>query len=136
MDDSNSQRFASGYFSKSKLTLALCEFASVNFEPCIQDGNLGACSLANISRRVLGTAVNPDTFRIGVDGQIRFESGYAWTWKFLNPERKVADFKISEYVRTGPKQSPHERKYKTVFDSGFHDVDSAFQVMNCGFFVS
>ena len=35
-----------------------------------------ACSVANIPRGVLGTIVNPDTCRISVDGQIRFESGY------------------------------------------------------------
>ena len=35
-----------------------------------------ACSVANIPRGVLGTRVNPDTCRISVDGQIRFESGY------------------------------------------------------------
>ena len=35
-DDSNSQTFASGYFSHSQLSksVAFCEFASVNFEPC------------------------------------------------------------------------------------------------------
>ena len=34
--DSNSQTFASGYFSHSQLSksVAFCEFASVNFEPC------------------------------------------------------------------------------------------------------
>ena len=26
--------------------------------------------------------------RIRMDGQIQFEYGYVWTWKFLNPERK------------------------------------------------
>ena len=56
---------------------------------CIQDGNLvprfsqgrarckfcalyNACSVANIPRGVLGTGVNLDTCRIGVDRQIRF----------------------------------------------------------------
>ena len=33
-----------------------------------------------------------------MDGQIRFEYAYAWTWKFLKPEKKVADSKISGYV--------------------------------------
>ena len=33
-----------------------------------------------------------------MDGQIRLEYGYAWTWKFLKPEKKVADSKISGYV--------------------------------------
>ena len=58
-------------------------------EYCIQDGNLiprfsqgrarckfcvlyNACSVANIPRGVLGTGVNPDMCRIGVDRQIRF----------------------------------------------------------------
>ena len=44
-------------------------------EYCIQDGDLDACSVANISRGVLTTRVNPDTRRIRVDGQIRFEYG-------------------------------------------------------------
>ena len=51
-----------------------------------------ACSVANIPRGVLDTRVNPDTCRIRVEGQIRFEYGYAWTWKFLKPERKFAGF--------------------------------------------
>ena len=36
MDDSNSQTFASGYFSHSQIikSLAFCEFARVNFKPC------------------------------------------------------------------------------------------------------
>ena len=41
----------------------------------------------------------PEWIRIRVDGQIRFEYAYAWTWKFLKPEKKkVADSKISGYV--------------------------------------
>ena len=58
----------------------------------IQEGNLDACSVDNIPRRVLGTRVNLDT-GVGVDGQIRFESGYVWTSKILNPERKICGFK-------------------------------------------
>ena len=78
-------------------------------EYCIQDGNLvprfsqgrlrckfralyDACCVANIPKGVLGTRVNPDTYRMRVDGQIRFEKGYVWTWKFLNPERKSCGF--------------------------------------------
>ena len=58
-----------------------------------RDGNAyDACSVANIPRRVLDTRVNPDTCRIRVEGQIRFEYGYGWTWKFLKPERKFAGF--------------------------------------------
>ena len=36
MDDSNSQTFASGYFSHAQIikSLAFCEFARVNFKPC------------------------------------------------------------------------------------------------------
>ena len=52
-----------------------------------------ACSVGNIPRGVLGTRVNPKTCRIRVDGQIRFESGYVWTWKFLNWERKSCGLK-------------------------------------------
>ena len=44
-------------------------------EYCIQDDDLDACSVANISRGVQTTRVNPDTRRIRVDGQIRFEYG-------------------------------------------------------------
>ena len=62
-------------------------------ECCIQDCNLKACSVANIPRGVLGTRMNPDTCRLRVYGQIRFEYGYVWTWKFLNPERKSYGFK-------------------------------------------
>ena len=64
---------------------------------CIQDGNLvpsfsqgrgrckfcalyNACSVANIPRGVLGTAVNPDTCQIGVDRQIRF-------WQSFRPHQ-------------------------------------------------
>ena len=36
-----------------------------------------------------------------MDGQIRFENGYVCTWKFLNPEKKGADSKISGYMWTG-----------------------------------
>ena len=62
-------------------------------EHCIQEGNLDPCSVANIPGGVLRTRVNPDTCRIRVDGQIRFEYGHVWTWKFLNPERKSCGFK-------------------------------------------
>ena len=64
---------------------------------CIQDGNLAhsfsqgrarckfcalynACSVANIPRGVLSTAVNPDTCQIGVDRQIRF-------WQSFRPHQ-------------------------------------------------
>ena len=33
--------------------------------------------------------MNPDTCGLA----IRFEYGYAWTWKFLNPEIKICGFK-------------------------------------------
>ena len=33
-----------------------------------------------------------DTCRIRVNGQIRFECGYVWTWTVLNPERKSCGF--------------------------------------------
>ena len=47
----------------------------------------------NIPRGVLGTRTNPDTCRIPMDGQIPFEHGYMWTWRFLNRERKSCGFK-------------------------------------------
>ena len=34
------------------------------------------CSVANFPSGVLGTRVKPDTCRIRVDGQIRFDHGY------------------------------------------------------------
>ena len=52
-----------------------------------------ACSVANFPSGVLGTRVKPDTCRIRVDGQIRFDHGYVWTWKLLNPERKSCGYK-------------------------------------------
>ena len=71
-------------------------------EYCIQDGNLDACSVANIPRGVQGTRMNPDACRLRVHGQIRFEYGYVWTWKFLNPKEKVTDSKVSGYEWKGP----------------------------------
>ena len=34
-----------------------------------------------------------DECRIRVDGQIRFDYGYVWTWKFSNAERRSCGFK-------------------------------------------
>ena len=88
----------------------------------IQDGNLiPRISLLPALRRMLCchyfpkspcTRVNPDTCRtrvacerqtfllarrsqarMRVDGQIRFEYGYVWTRKFLNPQRKICGLK-------------------------------------------
>ena len=47
------------------------------------------CSVANIPKGVLGSRMNSITCRIRVDGQIRFEQGYVWTWKFLNPQKNI-----------------------------------------------
>ena len=52
-----------------------------------------AFRVANIPRGILGTRVTPVTCRMRVDGQIWFEYEYVWTWKFLNPERKICGFK-------------------------------------------
>ena len=79
----------------------------VNFVPRFSRGrarckfraHYDACSVASIPRGVLGSRVNRDTCRIRVEGQIRFEYGYVWKWKFLNPERKSCGFKIFGYVR-------------------------------------
>ena len=43
--------------------------------------------VANIPRGILSTRVTLVTCRMRVDGQIRFEYEYVWTWKFLNSER-------------------------------------------------
>ena len=48
---------------------------------------------ANIPKEVLGTRVNPYTCWIRVDGQILFEYGHLWTWKFLSPGRKSCGLK-------------------------------------------
>ena len=45
-------------------------------------------ALLPIFPEILCTRVNPDTYRIRVDGKIRFEYWYEQTWKFLNPEIK------------------------------------------------
>ena len=68
----------SGYFLPGDVTRS---------SPVLYREYLDACSVANIPRGVLGARVYPDTCRIGVDGQIRFEYGYVWTRKFLNPEK-------------------------------------------------
>ena len=81
MDGKSGYVFLSGEVTRSSLILYR--------EYCIQDGNLDACSVANIPRGILGTRENPDTCRIHVDEQVLFEYGYVWTWKILNPERKL-----------------------------------------------
>ena len=75
-------------------------------EYCIQDGNL----VPKFSRVLLTLlllvftthALLPifpeeswalEWIPIRVEGQIRFENGYVWTWKFLNPERNSCGFK-------------------------------------------
>ena len=101
-------------------------------EYCIQESNLvprfsqgrarckfhtlyEACSIANISRGVLGTRVSPDTCRIRVDGQIRFECGYAWTWKFFNLERNRCGFKNFGCVWKRPKANMRVRRFSAVW---------------------
>ena len=104
----------------------LCrEYCILNY---IQDGNLDACSLANIPRRVLVIRVDPDMYRIRV--------GYTCGWASLIWIRIRVDVEIFESGKIGPKHSPREKKYKKVVDSGFHEVDFGFPVMDCGFFVS
>ena len=41
---------------------------------------------------------------IRVNRQIRFAYGCVWTWKFLNPEKKVVDSRISQHVLTVPRR--------------------------------
>ena len=98
----NPNTFLSG--DVTRLTSVLC------CEYCIQDGNLvprfsegrarckfralyDAASFANIPSGVLGTRTNPDTCGIRMDGQMPFEYGYMWTWRFLKPERKSCGLK-------------------------------------------
>ena len=50
--------------------------------------------------QVLGTRVNPDTCRIvGYMWSGKSDYGYVWTWKFMNPGKKVANSKIFGYLR-------------------------------------
>ena len=50
--------------------------------------------------QVLGTRVNPDTCRIvGYMWTGKSDYEYVWTWKFMNPGKKVANSKISGCVR-------------------------------------
>ena len=98
----NPDTFLSGDVTRSTSVLC-CEY-------CIQDGNLvprfsegrarckfralyDAGSFANIPSGVLGTRTNPDTCGIRMDGQMPFEYGYMWTWRFLKPERKSCGLK-------------------------------------------
>ena len=56
----------------------------------------------------MGTRVNPDTCRIRVDGEIRFENGYVKTWKFLNRKEKVADSNSTDIrMRTFERRKKH-----------------------------
>ena len=66
--------------------------------PVLYREYLDACSVANIPRGVLGARVYPDTCRIRVEGQIWFEYGYVWTWKFVNPEKNK--LRIQNYPDT------------------------------------
>ena len=68
MDGKSGYVFLSGEVTRSSLILYR--------EYCIQDGNLDACSVANIPRGILGTRENPDTCRIHVDEQVLFQYGY------------------------------------------------------------
>ena len=74
-------------------------------EYCIQDGNRVpkfSLVLLTLPLPVFTThALSPifpeeswalEWIRIRVEGQIRFENGYVWTWKFLNPERSSCGF--------------------------------------------
>ena len=85
-------------------------------EYCIQDGNL----LPRLFSLLLLTPLLPaftthallpiflekpwvlQWIRIRVDGKIRFQNGYACTWKFLNPEINSCRFIILGYVWRGP----------------------------------
>ena len=62
----------------------------------------GACFVGNSNRGVLDTRTNLER----VNGQtIRFKSGFVWTRKYLNPQRKSCGLKISGYVWTGPQSA-------------------------------
>ena len=100
----------SGYFLSSDITrsspVLYCEYCSQNgnlvprFSHCRARGNFPRFTTHALLPTFLEKSwvlkwirVNPDTCRIRVDGQIRFQYGYVWTWKFLNPERKRCGFK-------------------------------------------
>ena len=74
-------------------------------EYCVQDGNLVpklSLVLLTLPLPVFTThALLPilpeaswalEWIRVRVEGQIRFENAYVWTWKFLNPERNSCAF--------------------------------------------
>ena len=56
--------FTCRYFKLSWNTTSLSQSNCRNFSCSSENGNLDACSVANIPRGVLGTRVNPDTGRI------------------------------------------------------------------------
>ena len=75
-------------------------------EYCVQDGNLVPRFFLLILTLLLPVftthALLPifpeeswllEWIQIRVDGQIRFEYGYLWTWNLLNPERNSSGFK-------------------------------------------
>ena len=62
--------FTRGYFKLNWNTISLSQSDCRNFSFSSKNGDLDACSVANIPRGVLGTRVNPDTGRIRVDGKI------------------------------------------------------------------
>ena len=90
--------------------------------PVLYHEYLDACSVANIPRGVLGARVYPDTCRIRVDGQIRFENRYVWTWKFLNPEKN--ELRIQKYPDTSGRDlnalnlDSKQRPRKTIRQGG------------------
>ena len=86
VDGKSGYVFLSGEVTRSSLILYR--------EYCIQEWQPRRMLCCQYSRRgILGTRENPDTCRIHVDEQVLFEYGYVWTWKILNPERKICGWK-------------------------------------------
>ena len=102
----------SGYFFSGDVTRSS---PVLWHECCNQDGNLFpkfSLVLLTLPLPVFTTYVLLPIFpeeswalewiRIRVEGQIRFENGYVWTWKFWIRKEIVADSKKSGYVWRGP----------------------------------
>ena len=90
--NAKSGNFLSGDVTRSSPILYL--------EYCIQDDNLAPkfSLLPVFTIHALLSLFQEESWvlewiRIRVDGQIRFEYRYVWTWKFFNPERKKCGFK-------------------------------------------
>ena len=66
--------------------------------------------------------------RIRVDGKIRFEYGYVWTWKFLNPQRKICGFKNIRIRTIRQCLRLKVQKYPDTYNPSVLEIESAVYV--------